>query len=173
MYAVHPVCLLVRDTSRCLVDVWLEESHDRSNEVPGEIDACKEADSLDRHLVRKEHGEGLQHTAAVALCLLVGLARLPFGALLKLPLHVPCYESHHEEREEDKSGTENLDGFHSGSRAKEDSGKLLNPSEEIAIGSEEHAQQEDYHRSDTPRHLRDADVTAAVVDFRTFRDIRP
>lgn len=38
---------------------------------------------------------------------------------------------------------------------------------------EKHTQKQDDHRADTPRHLRDTDVAAAVVVLGTLRDISP
>ena len=93
---VHPVSLFVSDATCRLVDMWLEETHDRGYEVPGEVDACQETYGLDSNLILEQHLD-IVHKSAL---LLVSLLGRELSTLLQLALQVPGNECHDEQREE-------------------------------------------------------------------------
>ena len=167
--AVHPVGLLVGDTTGCLIDVGLEEAHDRSDEVPGEVDGGKEAYRLDGDAVLEEHLDVVEK--AVLLTGVLGSHEL--GTFLQTALEVPCDEGYDEEREEDDARREDVDRIDSEVGSADGVSEGLNPAEEVSARSEEHAEEQDAHRTKAPRHLGDADVASTVVDLGTFGDIGP
>ena len=52
-------------------------------------------------------------------------------------------------------------------------GDGLDRTVQITARCKQHTEQKDAHRTYAPRHLRDTDVTTAVVHLRTLRDIGP
>ena len=93
---VHPVGCLVTYTTCCLIDMWLEETHHRGDEVPGEIDGSEEDHCANGNLVGEQHFDIIHQTALLNSILLC----CEFRTLLQLTLQIPCYESHHKQGEE-------------------------------------------------------------------------
>ena len=48
----------------------LEESHNGSHEVPGQIDACQETNGLDGYLVLEQHLDIVHQAVLLLVCLL-------------------------------------------------------------------------------------------------------
>ena len=156
--------------------MWLEETHDRCHEVPGQVDDSQEGDGLDGNLVGEQGLDVVEDGAAGSR--FDSRAPLSLGGpelltLFQLALQRPGDEGHDEEREEDHAGGEDLHGGF-GSIGSDDSVRHgLHEAVEITAGSEQHTEQQDDHRTHAPRHLGDADVASAVADFGTLGDIRP
>ena len=147
LYEVHPVSLLVSDTTCRLIDMRLEESHHRGNEVPCQIDGSKETDCLHCDIVREQHLDIIQQTRFLLTTL------LPFRklrTLLQLSLQVPCNECHDEERQEHQAGTEGIDSRLLHISTTNGMSYTLHPSEQITTRCEKHSQQQDDHRTDAP-----------------------
>ena len=144
--AVHPVGLLVGDTTGGLIDVGLEEAHDRSDEVPGEVDGSKEAYRLDGDAVLEEHLDVVEKTV-----LLTGvLCSHELGTFLQTALEVPSDEGYDEEREEDDARREDVDRIDSEVGSADGVSEGLNPAEEVSARSEEHTEEQDAHRTKAP-----------------------
>ena len=79
---VHPVSLLVGDTTSGLVDMRLEESHDRGHKVPCKIDDSEEDNGAHGNLVGEQYLDVIQQ--ARLLCRLFLCSKL--SALLQLTL---------------------------------------------------------------------------------------
>ena len=147
----------------------LEETHDGGHEVPCEIDGGEEDDGAHGNLVREEHLDILHQAALPAS----SLGSLKLCTFLQLALQVPGYESHDEQREEYDARGEHVGSLDSEIGTTEGKGHGLHPVEEIATRGKEHTKEQDAHRAETPRHLRNADISTTVVDLRRFRDIGP
>ena len=66
--------------------MWLEESHDRSYEVPGEVDGSKEADGLDSDAVGEQHPERMEQTCIFTFRFGCLATCFPFTRLIELAL---------------------------------------------------------------------------------------
>ena len=149
-YTTEHVGLFVSQSARCFVDMWLEESHHRSHEVPCEVDDSEEASGHDDLLVSEQKLERVQKPCILALSLCSLFGGCPFLALFKLALHIPCYGCHNEEREEHYARTEHFERCSCKVLTANGMSDALNPSVKVTARSEEHAQKEDKHRSEAP-----------------------
>ena len=82
--------------------------------------------------------------------LLVRFVALELGTLLQASLEVPGDEGHNEECEEDHTGREHLDSGLGCVGADEGMCQRLHRSPKEAAWSEEHAEEQDDHRSESP-----------------------
>ena len=171
LYEIHPVSLLVGDATRRLVDMRLEEAHHRGYEVPRQVDGCQEAHRFHGDAVGEQHLDIVDDARLLFCTFTLSLGKL--GTLLQLALQVPGDEGHDEQREEHDTRREHIDHMFRLTRTYEQLCHLLYPSEEVAARSEQHAQQQDNHRTDAPRHLRDTNVTSAIVHLGRLGDIGP
>ena len=153
----------------------LEESHDRCHKVPRQIDNCQECDSADSNLILEQNFDILQQTGMLSS----SLGSLKLGTLLQAPLQIPRDECYDEQRSEHYTRSKHLHGCHIRLSTHEQVRQRLYPSVEHAIGlagmprSKKHTEQQDAHGTYAPRHLRETDITTAVVHLRTFGDICP
>ena len=168
-YAAQHVGILVSQTACCLVDVRHEEAHHRSHKVPCKVYGSQEGNSLHGDAVGEQQLDIVEDAALLLFCLLGRKLR----TLFQLTLQVPCYEGHNKEGEEHYARAEHLDGSLSSIGTYDSMSQRLYRGVEIATRRKQHAEEQDEHRTQSPRHLRDTDVAASVVDFRTLRDIRP
>ena len=167
--ATQHVGRLVAQASCRLVDVGHEEAHDGGHEVPCQVDGGQEGNGLDSRLVGEQQLDVVNDAATLVLSLL----GCKLGTLLELALQCPSHEGYDEQREEDNTRREDFDS--SLCRISTDNGvsQRLDRTIEQSTGSEQHTEEENEHRTKSPRHLRDADVTTTVVYLRRLRDVRP
>ena len=161
--AAEHVGVTVAQAAGSLVDMGLEEAHHRSHQVPCEINRREIDHRPDRHLVAEQQLDVVDNAGLLAGTFLGSLGCIELRAFLKLALEVPGYEGHNEEGEEHQTGTENLHGLLRHAVAAEEMGHLLHEAGQEPVGGQQHTQKQDAHGPESPGHLGDADVAAAVA----------
>ena len=85
-HTAEHVCVFVGETTSCLVDMRLEESHDGCHEVPSKVDGGEEAYGLDGCLVGEQYAKGMQQTSVFALGFRGLTTGFPFARLIEAAL---------------------------------------------------------------------------------------
>ena len=122
----------------------LEESHDRSHQVPCQIDGSQEDDRTNGNLVGEQHLDIVSQSSFLAFRL------RKLSTLLQLTLQIPGYEGNDEQSEEYDTRREDIDSLLRHVSTSKEMCYGLYPTKEVAARGKEHAKQEDAHGSEAP-----------------------